>query len=43
MKTIVRIYSDLIVNGYKTIEQVPEKIREEVADFLGLNEVEEKE
>lgn len=31
---MVRIYADLIRKGIRTLEQVPEKIREEVRKFL---------
>ena len=30
MNIMVKIYADLIISGHKTLEQVPEKIREEV-------------
>lgn len=31
---MVRIYADLIRKGIRTLEQVPEKIREEVRKYL---------
>ena len=31
---MVRIYADLIRKGVKTLEQVPEKIREAVKQYL---------
>lgn len=31
---MVRIYTDLIRKGIRTLEQVPEKIREEVRKYL---------
>lgn len=34
MSYIIEIYADLIRKGRKTIEQVPEKIREEVRAYL---------
>ena len=35
MNAMIKIYADLIIYGYKTIEQVPEKIREDVSKYLG--------
>lgn len=35
---MIKIYADLIVHGVKTIENVPEKIRAEVAAYLGIDE-----
>ena len=43
MNAMTKIYADLIINGRKTIEQVPEKIRNEVAQYLGLFEEEVQE
>lgn len=34
MNIMVKIYADLIFGGYKTLEQVPEKIREEVKNIV---------
>ena len=39
---MVKIYADLIIGGYKTLEQVPEKVRAEVANYLGWTEVVEE-
>lgn len=39
---MIKIYADLIVNNHKTLEQVPEKIRAEVANYLGWTEVVEE-
>ena len=33
---MIKIYADLITDGYKTLEQVPDKIRVEVAKCLGI-------
>ena len=38
MNIMVKIYADLIIGGFKTIDQVPEKIRDEVAALLGIEE-----
>lgn len=34
---MVKVYVDLIKKGLKTLEQVPEKLREQVAELLGGN------
>ena len=34
---MIKIYADLIIGDHKTLEQVPEKIRAEVAAYLGIN------
>ena len=34
---MIKIYADLILGGNKTLEQVPQKIRAEVASYLGLD------
>lgn len=34
MNAMIKIYVDLIVSGYKTLEQVPEKIRADVECIL---------
>ena len=38
MNPIVPIYSQLIKDGDKTIEQVPTRIRQEVQDYLNAGE-----
>jgi hypothetical protein len=35
-KAMPRIYADLIRKGKKTIDDVPEALRDEVAELLGL-------
>lgn len=37
MEAIVSIYGDLILEGVKTIEQVPMKIRQLVEDYINDN------
>lgn len=34
MKKIVEIYADLVIKELKTIDEVPEKIRQEVIDYI---------
>lgn len=33
---MVKVYADLVKKGIKTIDEVPEKIRAEVAALLGI-------
>lgn len=33
---MVKVYADLVKKGLKTIDEVPEKIRAEVATLLGI-------
>lgn len=34
MKKIIEIYADLVIKELKTIDEVPEKIRQEVIDYI---------
>lgn len=34
---MAKVYADLVRKGIKTIDEVPEKIRAEVAAILGIN------
>ena len=37
VKYIIRVYAELIRKGEKTLDEVPEKIREEVRKYLEGN------
>lgn len=39
VQTMAVVYATLIVKGRKTLEQVPDRLREEVADILEALEV----
>lgn len=34
---MVKVYADLVKKGVKTIDEVPQKIRSEVAALLGIS------